>query len=105
MAQWIDLNQYSPDDPSRVGEVGFLIRSVHNGVERFHLQAKPGYTNRSFEPKVTGWLGETDNVSRFACGVRRIVRVGKRGDRIQVAQVTPDVRDALCAVNGIEVES
>lgn len=55
---------------------------------RYSVCARPGRTNQSGEPRLTGWLGTTDNVARYARG---LVRVGARtpNDRCRVERL-PD---------------
>ena len=64
-------------------EVGryFLVRRIDNnqrGVETYSLMTRPGRTNRSHEERLSGWLGETNNMSRHAEGAVEVYR-DKRG--------------------------
>lgn len=71
------------------GDVGFLIqRSPQGRADTYHLRRHPARTNGSHEPKLYGWCGETDNVSVYAEGLARVVKVAKNGRR-RVAQVDP----------------
>jgi hypothetical protein len=81
MNKWIDCNE------SRVGDVGWLIQSVdqnRGGASSWYLSDTPGRTNRSRQPRVFGWLGETNNVSSYARGIARAIKVNKAGDRLLV---------------------
>lgn len=79
-------------------QVGFLVEVVrHNQrTRKYVLQPRPCHTNRSHEPRLTGWCGETDNVSRYASGLARISRVAANG-RIQLVRVkaTPEILESL----------
>ncbi len=82
--QWIDGETLS------VGDIGFLVEttSYKNGsVTRFGLYDRPCHTNQSHEPQLVGWCGETNNVSRTAVGLAKVVKVAKNG-RAQVVPVT-----------------
>jgi hypothetical protein len=46
----------------------YLISKTSGRDEWWVLQEEPGRTNLSHEPKIRGWLGETNNVSRHALG-------------------------------------
>lgn len=85
---WIDCD-YN-DDCSSVGDTGFLVKSfsTNHARETYHLRDEPLRTNRSHEPKLFGWCGETNNVSRTAMGVWRIAKANKAGTRVLIAQVT-----------------
>ena len=69
---WIDVSSVS-----RLGEVGafyFIVRTVLAGRERLVVRDTPAFTNRSLEPKLHGWCGETNNMATFAmasCARRR----------------------------------
>lgn len=73
--QWID-----DDGRHAVGDVGFLRRVCPQGqVERYDLDDRPPRTNRSHEPRLYGWCGETQNVNVYGAGMARVVRVAKNG--------------------------
>ena len=80
---WIDTQQ----EPVRVGNVVFLIESIRDGVTRNYAQSMPGRTNRSGEARLAGWLGETNNVTRYARGLVEVVRVADDGDRALVRRL------------------
>lgn len=82
MAQWIDGNGFDV-----VGQAGFLTEHVANGRAWFTLDERPAHTNMSREPRLHGWCGETNNVSLFARGMARVVRVAKNG-RVQVRAIS-----------------
>jgi hypothetical protein len=75
---------------NRVGDIGYLteVTSYRNGCVTTHrMSDTPCHTNMSREPRLHGWCGETDNVSRSASGVWEVVRVAKNG-RVQIREVT-----------------
>lgn len=85
MNKWIDAN-----NEMNVGDVGYLV-SLDNSNTRawdvLRLYPTPLRTNRSHEERLTGWCGETNNVSRTAMGAWRIVKTNKRGDRMLIQQL------------------
>jgi hypothetical protein len=88
MAKWIDSNGVD-----RVGTVGWLVESFdnrHGGRARSALREEPLRTNQSLTPRLFGWCGETDNVSRHARGMAKVVRTTKAGDRALVVVLTGD---------------
>ena len=84
---WIDTHY----NPTNVGDVGFLIESTNNGyggsVTTHYMQEEPGRTNMSHEPRLHGWLGETNNISKHAKGMARVTRVSKNGGRAFVVAI------------------
>jgi len=82
----------------------FLIRIVYNdrgGREMYHLCAQPGRTNQSHEQRLNGWLGETNNVSRYAEGAVEVY-ANARGE-LRVRRT--DAQALLDAVNpSVEIE-
>ena len=55
----------------------FLVRRVdfnRRCAETYDLLSRPGRTNQSHEARLTGWLGETNNVSRTAEGAVEVYR-------------------------------
>lgn len=85
---WIDSDYDSWG--MRIGDNAFLVevKNTSNGAEYMLLQESPLRTNQSREPRLTGWCGETDNRSRYARGMVRIVKYNKSGDRAFVRQLT-----------------
>lgn len=88
MAQWIDAMYGS--EMSRVGAVGYLVHALNtsNGRETLSLRERPLRTNNSGKPRLRGWCGETDNISKTAQGIWRVVRMNRAGDRCQVVELT-----------------
>ena len=87
---WIDR------DYEAVGDVGFLVRIVREGRETYRLRDTPPRTNQSHEPRLTGWCGETDNVSTFGEGMARVTATNVAGERMRVALLTgPELAAAL----------
>ena len=62
------------------------------------MNATPNMT--SHEPRLIGWCGETNNISRTAHGVWMVTRINNAGDRIQVLHVIGKHRDAFLAKDG-----
>lgn len=79
--------------------VGFLIETRPQGkAPRFEVHPHPGHTNQSHEPRLSGWLGETNNVSSFARGVVRCVGRSDN-DRVSVEPLDGDsLRAALATL-------
>lgn len=68
---WMD----SADRFSHSGDVAFVLEvSPQQKADYYVARSSPGRTNRSNEPRLTGWLGETNNVSTHAIGVWKVVR-------------------------------
>lgn len=88
MARWIDAMYGS--EMSRVGAVGYLVHALNtsNGRETLSLRERPLRTNGSGKARLRGWCGETDNISKTAQGVWRVVRMNKACDRCQVVELT-----------------
>lgn len=85
MSTWIDI-----DYTASVGTIGYLVETFNTstGHTTFSLWEGPCRTNGSHKPMLTGWCGETDNRSRDARGVAKIVKVNKRGDRGQIVKLS-----------------
>jgi hypothetical protein len=83
---WIDGDFYA----HKPGDIGYLVESLDTNTGRtsWWLSERPIRTNRSLQPRIAGWCGETDNRSRYARGVARVVSVNKAGDRIRIACLT-----------------
>ena len=94
---WIDT-----DFGLTEGDVGFVVRNVYPYRDRkdvCFMQASPARTNMSNDPRAEGWCGSTNNVSRYAEGVGRVIRVTKRGDRALVQRLRgSEARDAYMAM-------
>lgn len=76
-ARWIGTE----NDQFEIGQTGFLVK-IHNtmkGWTRFDLRDHPAKTNQSYEPRLHGWCGTTNDVSVFGLGVARVERVAKNG--------------------------
>ena len=77
-----------PDESLRVGDTGFLILLSHPGrTDRYIVRGTPARTNQSFENRLYGWCGSYNDLSTYACGIVRVVRVARNG-RVLVAQLT-----------------
>ncbi len=83
-----------------VGDVGYLVE-VHRQNYRapttttHHLADRPPYTNQSHEPRLHGWCGETNNVSRYGCGMARVQRVTANGRAFVVELTGAELLEAL----------
>jgi hypothetical protein len=82
--RWIDI------DFARINDRGFLVETNHNGVTAWSVRNEPLRTNKSLEPRLYGWCGETDNRSRFARGAIRIVGTNAAGTRAQIKSLQGD---------------
>lgn len=68
-------------DQFEVGQTGFLVE-VHDtmkGWRRFDLRDHPAKTNMSFEPRLHGWCGTSNDVACHAHGMAIVERVAKNG--------------------------
>ena len=75
LPKWIDEQPHT-----LAGETYFLCHSVSGGgTSRWFLDLSPGRTNISNEPKLKGWLGTTNNVSRYAYGLAKVEKFAKNG--------------------------
>jgi len=85
MSMWMDAS----GDFSQPGDVAFVLEvSPQQKADYYVARSSPGRTNRSNEPRLTGWLGETNNVSTHALGVWEVVRqAAANGDRIEVRKL------------------
>jgi hypothetical protein len=96
MPKYIDLDQCGVDPGHGVG---FLLEAIREGVSHFSVADRPGYTNQSHKPLLDGWLGETNNVSRFARGLVRCTGRSPN-DRVAIEPLTGDdvaaALDSLC---------
>lgn len=90
---WIDADHYE----TTPGTTGFLVETLNtsNGGTRWSLQGRPLHTNQSREPRLTGWCGETDNRSRHAHGMARVVRVTPNDRALLVRLRGPELAAAL----------
>lgn len=85
MAKWIDCMDFG------VGAIGYLASTDNSNTRSWNvlsLRERPLRTNVSREPRLHGWCGETNNVSRTAMGVWKVVKTNAAGDRAQIVQVT-----------------
>lgn len=83
MNKWIDSD-------ATTGTTGYLVETINNnarGAQSFSIRERPLRTNQSNEPRLSGWCGETNNLSRFARGVWKVVRTNKDGTRAQIVRV------------------
>lgn len=88
MNRWIDCDSYS----TQIGTTGYLVKTLNtsDGGTSYSLRERPLHTNQSHQPRLYGWCGETDNRSRHARGVWRVVRMNKAGERAQIVKLDGD---------------
>lgn len=79
------------DTPPAVGSIRFLVklRSHTKGWEKYELRDMPDHTQESLQPRLEGWCGRYNDVSTYACGLAKAVRLAKNG-RVLVESVDPD---------------
>lgn len=87
MAKWIDMDL---GQDFAVGATGYLVSTDNSNTrswDRLSLRERPLRTNRSGEPRLRGWCGEDNNVSRTAHGAWKVVRFNAAGDRAQILEL------------------
>lgn len=86
----------SDDCETAKNDPGFLIESCCSGKpSRWLLQIRPQYTNGSNKPQLNGWCGETNNVSRYARGLARVIAHSSNGRALIEAVPTNEIAKAL----------
>ena len=93
MAQiWI-----GPDDSLTVGQTGFLIENRHtiDGWTHHRLRDTPAGVVSTRQPVLDGPCGTFNNVSTFAQGVARVVRVAKNARALVTALAGAELAAAL----------
>lgn len=96
---WISL--YSCDALHREGSIGYLVGASEGGAEEhFVLLVNPPRTNMSREPRLRGWLGETNNRSRTAYGLRKVTKFDPARNRFKLARVTAEEERAFLERDG-----
>lgn len=95
---WIDSDSYE----NKIGDLRYLVETLNtsNGRTSWSLYERPLRTNQSHQPRLNGWCGETDNRSRYARGVVRVMALNAAGDRCRIAQVTGDELQAFLERDG-----
>lgn len=70
-----------PDPLLAVGDMGFLVENYNEstGGSQFFLRDTPAYTNRSHEPRLSGWCGTWNNIGTHGHGMARVIRVARNG--------------------------
>ena len=89
---WADARGWSVGDVAFAVERTYVMRRERRVVA---LQSTPATTNQSNQPRLYGWCGTTDDVSVYADGVARVVRVSAIG-RAQCVRL--DGADATAAL-------
>ena len=89
-----------PDESLRVGDTGFILHLSHiDRADRYIVRDTPARTNRSFEDRLYGWCGSSEDLSTYACGIVRVVRVARNG-RVLVTPLTGVARSTALAELG-----
>jgi hypothetical protein len=93
---WIDCEY------AEVGYIGYLVEVLDTNTGRscHTLHEQPARTNRSHEPRLSGWCGETNNRSLTACGVWRVVQLNRTGERARIVGLTGDELSAFLEQDG-----
>lgn len=87
---WINGDDYHMVE----GNIGFLVFVVpQTGEDHYVLREHPALANQSREPRLTGWLGTTDNVARYGQGLARITEISL-GGRFRVERLNAEDTDA-----------
>jgi hypothetical protein len=105
-ARWITVEPQAWE----VNDVGFLVEATHHNERspnvRFCLRSIPAYTNQSHQPRLVGSCGETNNVSLYALGLRRITKITgpskKDVYRARLRLLTADERNVWLRAHGYE---
>jgi hypothetical protein len=86
-----------PDDRLQVGQTGFLVERSNpvQGWRRRSLDSLPPTTNRSHQPRLTGWCGSYNDTSTCGCGMARVVRLAGNGRALVEVLAGDDLRQAL----------
>ena len=75
----------------KLNETVFMVQvEPDQGRNRVEARRTPGYTNRSHDALLRGWLGSTDNVSRTALGAGVVKARSARADRVLVTPLPDD---------------
>ena len=78
--------------------VGFLIERCPQGrASIWSISDRPAHTNRSREPRLRGWCGETNNVSIYARGLVQLGIATPNG-RVRITRLrkgSEEEREAL----------
>ena len=74
---------------TKVGDTGYLVHTTNTstGRESWAIRERPLRTNTTHVARLWGYCGETDNKSRTACGVVKVIRVNSAGDRCAVVRI------------------
>lgn len=81
---WVNVNEQSLFE-LRAGSTVFVGEICPQGKASYMECRRAAYhTNMSLKPTLHGWVGETNNVSRFARGVGVVVRTADDGERALV---------------------
>jgi len=92
---WIDNDEYN------VKDIGFLweIKDNSRQSQTFLLRNTPPKTNRSYEYRLNGWCGETDNVSTYGKGVWRVLKILQNG-RVKIQELEGEELDSFLEGSG-----
>jgi len=78
--KWIEDQSYEGHGYG-LGDQAFLVSfcNASSGSTRYVLRDQPAYTNRSNEPRLTGWCGTNNNVATYIEGAWKVIRIAKSG--------------------------
>jgi hypothetical protein len=97
------------ETPAAVGDLVFLVECVKTGETRVLARRRPIRTNVSHEPRLRGWVGETDNVSRTALGAGIVTRISPESGRewhdVLLVRRLPDTDERVAAAFNASVTS
>ncbi len=75
------------DGTFKKGDIGFLVLRDGDDTDEMAISSTPWMTNQSGEPRLSGWLGNTQNVSSSAYGLGRVVAVDDNSQTVRVVRV------------------
>jgi hypothetical protein len=95
---WIDCCDYD----TKIGDIFYLaeVLDTSSGRTSWNLRDRPLRTNRSYEPRLSGWCSDTNNRSRYARGVVRVAQINKAGERCRIVRVEGEALAAFLSADG-----
>jgi hypothetical protein len=90
----VDLTDEETGSDLEPGRYYLILSSptmVRGGADRYCLARRPGCTNMSHEPKVSGWLGTTNDVAEYAQGAVELYR--NAGGHLRLRKIDPASMD------------
>lgn len=85
---WIRI---PPTEYYRIGDILFVALSHSTNTRKtdYVLRERPFVTNQSHAVRLSGWCGETNNVSIHAMGAARLVIMNRTGGKGLFKKLTP----------------